>query len=402
MSTSLRDLNRRADALTPPSFDIDDIVATGDTRIGRRRVALATGTAALVAAVVAASTTFTGPSKQSNPPLDGPTPSVTETSATETSAPTPTRQLTYADVPSEQAPNWRIRSIQYGDQTLRLGVVLHMDVTDDGLAVLAEDGTIYFSDGSSVERIGQTSIEVSFSDADVKAASAGSLLAWFGPADRDRSLVVYDTHKHRVVAQVPVTGCVPGQCRLVTVVGNRVYWSESDPPPTGQPLRALDVSTSTVSETDAAGLSAYLRGFPRGFVKGDSYADGDVATQDVNPEGVFFAPVGSSLELRRLVRETSDEPVYDYGGFDTTGRRLHLRLPSGYTPAASDYTLFQWIDDDRFAVMAGAAHNEFGWNGFPGYGDILVCDISRERCTVVAKGPSDDGYRIVPHLDVPN
>ena len=71
-------------------------------------------------------------------------------------------------------------------------------------------------------------------------------------------------------------------------------------------------------------------------------------------------------------------------------------------PAASDYVLFQWLDDDRFAVMAGAAHNEFGWNGFPGYGDILVCDIARERCTLAAEGPSDDGYRIVPHLDVPN
>lgn len=50
------------------------------------------------------------------------------------------------------------------------------------------------------------------------------------------------------------------------------------------------------------------------------------------------------------------------------------------------YVLFQWLDDDRFAVMAGAAHNEFGWNGLPGYGDILVCDIARERCTLAAKG----------------
>ena len=398
MSASLRDLHRRVDELTPPSFDIDDVVERGDARLGRRRAALAVGTVGVVIAAIAAGTTLAASDERSNPPSNAPSPSVTETSVA-----TPTRRLTYADVPGAQAPNWRIHTIHFGDQTLRLGEVLHMDVTDDGLAVVAEDGTVYFSDGSSVERIGVTSIEVSFTDAGVKAASAGSLLAWFTPADPDRSLVVYDTHEREVVAQIPVHGCVQDQCRLVTVVGDRVYWSESDLPPAGQPLRALDVSTGTVSETDAAGLIAYLRAFPRGFVKGDSFAVGEVVTQDVNQEAVFFAPVGASLELRRLVRETSDdEAVYGYGGFDSTGRRLHLRLPAGYTPAASDYVLFQWLDDDRFAVMAGAAHNEFGWNGFPGYGDILVCDIARERCTLAAEGPSDDGYRIVPHLDVPN
>jgi hypothetical protein len=54
--------------------------------------------------------------------------------------------------------------------------------------------------------------------------------------------------------------------------------------------------------------------------------------------------------------------------------------------------------------MSGATHTTFGngWNGFRGYGDILVCDIAHERCTLAASGPRDGGYRIVPHLDVPN
>jgi hypothetical protein len=52
--------------------------------------------------------------------------------------------------------------------------------------------------------------------------------------------------------------------------------------------------------------------------------------------------------------------------------------------------------------MAGAVPNEFGWNGFAGYGDILVCNIAEGRCAVAAKGPTGDGFRIVPHLDVPN
>ena len=106
-----------------------------------------------------------------------------------------------------------------------------------------------------------------------------------------------------------------------------------------------------------------------------------------------------SLGLRRLVPETR---VLATGGFDGTGRRLHLRLPDGFRPAAVDYSLFQWLDDDRFAVMSGAVHNPYGWNGFRGYGDILVCDIASQRCDLAAKGPGGGRYRLVPHLDVPN
>ena len=204
----------------------------------------------LVVAAIIAGAAYTGPRKQTNSPIDNPTPSVTETAVA-----IPPRRLTYADVPSEQAPNWRIHTIRYGDERLRLGEVLHMDVTDDGVAVLAEDGVVYFSDGSSVEEIGRTSIETSFSDSGVKAASAGSLLAWFTPAEPDPSLVVYDTHDRQVVAQVRVPGCVPGQCRLVTVVGDRVYWSESDPPAAERPLRVLGLSSGAVSATDEAALA---------------------------------------------------------------------------------------------------------------------------------------------------
>ena len=223
----------------------------------------------------------------------------------------------------------------------------------------------------------------------MKAASAGSLLAWFTPVEPGPSLVVHDTREHQVVAQVRVPGCLSGLCGVVTVAGDRVYWSEADDGTAEHGLMVLEISRGTISATDEGALSAHLRGLPRGFVKGDSFTDGEVVTHDVSPENVYVEPNGSSLELRRLIRETTDgEAVDGYGGFDTTGRELHLRLPDGYRPAPVDYTLFQWLDDDRFAVMAGAAHNEFGWNGFPGYGDILVCNIARERCTLAANGPT--------------
>ena len=137
---------------------------------------------------------------------------------------------------------------------------------------------------------------------------------------------------------------------------------------------------------------------------GHDYASGEVVTQDVNPEAVFFEARGSTLELKRIVRGAgTNTPDFGYGGFDTTGRRLHLQLPAGYTPAEHTYNLFQWLDDDRFAVMAGATHGSggFGEGGWSGYGDILVCDIARDRCTLAAPGPAAD-FRLVPHLTLPN
>jgi hypothetical protein len=244
----------------------------------------------------------------------------------------------------------------------------------------------------------------------VKTSTSGSLVTWLTSEGPNHSLVVYDTHEHRVLAKVRVPGGL-----LEAVVGDRVYYSPSGVPvdwPKGRhgPLMMLDVPTETVSETDATALAEDLRSHPRGFIKGDNYYTGEVVNQDVTREAVFFAPRGSTLELQGIVRTTGadvdgdgegdGQVAYGYGGYDTTGRRLNLRLPASYSPSEHPYALFQWLDDDRFAVMAGAA--DFVEPG-EGYGDILVCDIARERCTLAAPGPGPDGnLRLVPHLTLPN
>ena len=382
----------------------------------------------------------------------------TEPAATDqqtTSAPSPaaptstsTRPLTYTDdyAGNPNPPHWRMRTIQYGDRVLRPGLdVTAIDITDDGLALIAvrpplgggsEDanGEIYFTDGSSTEKIGELTIEHgrTYLDSGVKTSTSGSLVAWFKPSGPDRSLVVYDTHEHRVLADVPIPACaadgVTGDCYVAAVVGDRVYWW---PNLGARRLMVLDVPTATVSKTDARALSEDLRSHPRGFVKGDNYDTDEVVNQDINGqrparqeglvggEAVFFVPQGSTLELSRVVGKTGAKTdcdgeddgtvAYCYGGFDTTGRRLNLQLPTGYTPAENPYVLFQWLDDDRFAVMAGATH-DFGLSGWSGYGDILVCDIAHERCTLAVPGPdggptsdsSWDGFRLVPHLTLPN
>jgi hypothetical protein len=316
-----------------------------------------------------------------------------------------------------------MQGIQYGDRVLRPGVdATALDLTDDGLVMVAPGGGIHFTDGETTEKIGRTVVPAgqSWAEWGVKTSTSGSLVAWLTPEGPNHSLVVYDTHEHRVLAKVRVLD----ESLLEAVVGDRVYYGGPVPVdwPLGDhgPLMMLDVHTEKVSQTDARAVVENLRSHPRGFVKGDDYVTGEVVNQDINAEAVFFAPRGSTLELQRIVRATGadtdgdgegDGPVvYGYGGFDTTGRRLNLQLPVDYTPAENPYVLFQWLDDDKFAVMAGATHN-FGMDGESGYGDILVCDIVREAGTLAAPRPPGGAvggedeiadFRLVPHLTLPN
>ena len=104
-----------------------------------------------------------------------------------TSAPSPaptstsTRPLTYTDDyvgHRRWSPRWLIQSIRYGDHTLRPGIdVMHMDLTDDGLALVAKNGGIYFADGSSVEKIGNSNIDEGFSWSAEGVKSASCRLA---------------------------------------------------------------------------------------------------------------------------------------------------------------------------------------------------------------------------------
>ena len=292
---------------------------------------------------------------------DPPQPTEPATAAEEsTSSPSPaptstsTRPLTYTDDyvgHRRWSSRWLIRSIRYGDHTLRPGIdVLHMDLTDDGLALVANNGGIYFADESSVEKIGNSNIKEVFrwSADDVKTSTAGSLLAWFAPTRPDPSLVAYDTRKRRILAEVPTPGCGPNLCQLVAVVGDRVYWSTPDSHSfctrvqfcAGRPLMALDVPSGRVFETKAKALMEDLRAYPRGFVAGDAFATGRVMT-DENFQATVFTPQGSTLELRRVVRvKANDDEVFGFGGFgaSTCDSPRATPPPRTRTPSSSGST----------------------------------------------------------------
>ena len=65
----------------------------------------------------------------------------------------------------------------------------------------------------------------------------------------------------------------------------------------------------------------------------------------------------------------------------STGGRLHVSVPDGYD--GQSLGIFQWLDDDRFALVANG-----GVKGAP-IGDLLVCRISAGQCRTVASGEQD-------------
>ena len=196
MSTSLRDLNRRVETVSPPEFDISAIVERGKSRRRHRRVGLAAGAAALVAATIAVVNVVTPSQHHSDGPAHDLRPPKSQVSP---------RSLTYTDDYRERwspEAHWLIQSFHYGEQLIGLDVSAEqMDVTDEGVVLVGEDGGVYFADGRTVQRVGETQQQHPYASGHVDSGNAGSLVSWFTPAAPTAALVVYDTNQREVVAQ---------------------------------------------------------------------------------------------------------------------------------------------------------------------------------------------------------
>ena len=368
-----------------------------------RRAGLAAGVAAVVAATVAVAHLLASSQPRTDGPVDDVRPQEPHVS---------TRSLTYTDDYRERwapEPHWLIQSFQYGDERVGLDVnAEQLDVTDDGVVLVGEQGGVYFADGTTVERIGETGQQYPWASGHVDSGNAGSLVSWFTPSEPAASLVVYDTHERKVVADQDIPRCSAG-CSQMGIVDDKVYVDdpvdETDGPGPHNRVFSLDVTTGDVTATETRTFWNDLRDQPRALVKSNNPASGEVVAADA-----WLAIRSDRLVLQWLLEEIGPEgeDVFGYGGYDTLGRPVDLRLPEGYIPTDS-YRLFQWLDDDRFAVIGG-----LGDGSTPdvphgkGYGDILICDLSAERCQLASPGPdmrpshTDGGFRIVPDLDAPN
>ena len=371
----------------------------------RRRTASAVVGAATVVATVAVGFTFlTGspsPAPSPAPRPDGVTPTTAES----------VRALTWTD------EFWPSRRINYGDQVIdtRLDLTEYdftqMDVTDDGVVVTTTDGRIWLADTESVDHIATSGPRHEFlAYPVVSTGNAGSLAAWTDPRGTGRpTRVVYDTGQRTVVASNPCPMARLGNtsCDPLWVGTDHIYYPAS---PFGRRVERLDVASGQLTVVSAAEYAADLRSQPRNLVLGESYEAGAVSdgidVLFVN-QGSRLVAVGVPDELGGSLASCGTDRC-ETSAFDTSGSPVSLRVPEGYDGARS-FTVFQWLDDDRLALMAGAGGTfVFGLdNDLPGdnkgYGDIMVCRISTGACRLAVNGPelSGDIQRIVPDFGTP-
>ena len=322
------------------------------------------GTACLVLAMVGAGALVAR--QPADPEPVGPSPSPTPTPTPDAqSAP---RKLAWTD------DYWWTSSFHYGEQVVdvreqaanlvrkREGgrTFITLDATDTGVGFHMRDGRIWLADGSSVEQIGDLGMtQYDPLAGAVESGSSGSLLAWIHTTSREAAdLVVYDTSsREEVVRQaIPECGNLQMNCSVELVGEDNVYWtSGGDPGPFDRHLMRLDVATGVQTEVTTQDLADDLASRPRGLVVGES-ADSGVVTDGLNFQ---------RFEVRgdRLVPTVPDDPDAtvsthtDTRVFDTATRaELRLRIPDGYD-RADEFTIFEWVDDDRIALMADLTHD---------------------------------------------
>lgn len=256
-------------------------------------------------------------------------------------------------------------------------------------------------------------------NAAVVTGSAGSLVAWVDCTDPSTpALVALDTSSGREVVREPTarfTTKAGDCCGLIALIGEHLYLNRGDArygsldtaPWISQTLR-LDLATGQVAKVtrwygpdggpppDSAIFLDDIRSNPRGLVVGDTWRTG-VASSGI---GQYFGVVGS-----RLVPQVYfDSDLHSATAFDTaTGKAVHLHLPPNY-PESVGFTLFEWLNDDTVALIAGNNPGGSSWPGGRGYGDIVTCRLSSGSCHLAVPGPrwsSDADARVVPHLPIP-
>jgi len=293
--------------------------------------------------------------------------------------------LTYADG----------RTIQYGDKTVEAeGPVVELDLTDDGVGFRTDDGGLWFTDGSTIDRLGTVGVTgPGYGPADwplltnpgwMLSSNTGSRLVWFEfPSPGEPEVATFDTGAGQEVARDAVR-LGSSHTALPALVSDRfVYWFEdpsSDKMPEEQSQVRYDPATGVqtrVSEPDllddldrdAAVRSIRLKGdgrwetAPHGF----HYSDGmgqqmgiDLRKGTSGVDGV--APVGPG----------------DMKAEDVHGRPFVLEPPPGYTDQSGVAWLVQWVDDQTVVVLSPLREST----------NLIACHLETRTCEVATSAPT--------------
>jgi hypothetical protein len=359
-------LRRLGDQIVPPPFEA--LRETARQRARRARVATSVTVAASVVAVLATTVYLGRDADRKVEPA--PAPNV--------------RPLTYADG----------STIHYGDRSVEAdGPVVELDLTDDGVGFRTDDGQIWFTDGSTVDRLGALG-ETGPGYGDpwplmthpgwVLSSNAGSRLVWFEfPAPGEPEVVVYDTGTKKEAARDTVR-LEPGHTAVPGLLSDSfVYWfkdpSSEDPaedqaqvrydPATGEQARITEQDLLRDLDSAAAVRSVRLKGDGRADASNAfHYSDGmelQMGVEDLRKgvaggDGVH--PVGAG----------------DMVAEDVTGQPFAFEPPVGYTDKSGVAWLVQWLDDQTVVVLNPLRQST----------DLITCHLDTSTCEVAASAPT--------------
>ena len=219
-----------------------------------------------------------------------------------------------------------------------------MDVTDDGLALVAKDGGIYFADGASTEqdRGRWPSTRTSATRGEV---GQRRVVARVVHAGRARDLPRRVRHP-RTPSRRAHTGPRLPPGRMPARRRSSATASTGPTPPTRNrsppvALSALDVPSGTVLQTDEAALSADVRGQPaRAGARATPSPTGKSSTS--RPTSRRADPpwncVGSSGRPPTARPSTATEASTPPAGVWTSGSRTATSQPPLPTPCSSGWT----------------------------------------------------------------
>lgn len=317
----------------------------------------------------------------------------------------PTRPLTYAVGDT----------IHYGDRSINVGEeVQFLTVTDDGVAFVREPLTgqpgnkpLWFTDGSTVERIGTTygSPARGYS---VEAGDTGSLLVARddGEGGGRSYQVVIDTSTgyvtHRESAEFGGKDVA-----VLSVYGDEIYFVYTADTPCDLAGDRGCLRYRWVLRYRADGdvrevlswpqYDQDLRSRPRTIVGPDL---GTPPVPGTFPLDILGPPSNHRWGLV-FERQGTDLSARDYDGAREltlrqarTGEPIRLSVP-GATKASS-FEFSQWLDDDRFVLFA-YTHTTRGTE-VADEGDILVCALSTGHCRLELQGQPGKAYQL-PGLD---
>jgi len=384
VSVSLRDLDRRVDALPTTHFDADDLMRRGDARKRRRRLAAVAAVTALVLVVVGGALLVAPGARQADQPADQ-----NRHHQNRGHDQVQTRRLTYA-VGS---------TIHWGESAIDVGqTVQAVGATDDGVVFVRGDDracrsysvacqTLWFTDGTEPVRIGTVSGSWVRGWA-IAIASAGSTVVWesgTGEYSETGEYVVYHTSVRHEVGRFHNSGSSGSVLGTLLAVGDRsVYWLPDQDRQCVEfdgrcvryrdPIMRFDVTTGQQTAVPWESYWATRRSWSRTLITpphGEEISDtsGTHVVRPPHADPELNDTYGFRLDGTRLLGD-------DYGvevsvRLAQTGQPLQVRVPAGY-PSGSYFGITQWLDDDHVAMWADD-------------GSLLVCPVPDGRCRTVVK-----------------